>query len=978
MSRPISNSLFFRRRAPGARTVLKPSGLLVAAALMLSGIAVSQGVGQTGIVPQAQAAPIGGKIDIPLYDYPFGPYSMRTYTGPNYFSNPIRVDDDTVYAVGPQGPGFVGKFTPDADGIIRNNTLTPISASYGKENVLDWTTAPWMDTVAIDGGGYDASRERGTYVWGYYGVSYPKSVSNPPAGQPEWTWPVYWVPNGATRPAKIFFVPQAGFMDPSGKPRQNARGVGGANLPSGEIDQTNGYLYMAGSECSNINGNFRMMVFDPATGRYNLSQKLVPNTPGDMLFMSKTDACAGEGYVASDTAVDAQGNAYIMVISKTPSRWNPAGYWGYYLVKVTPGVPGNWRYSIVTWLDGTGRSSTAYTYSMAFYNGYLYAYRYQGNDTLLRINPITGQTAVMPNMTVLNNGIAQGGDKGYMHDYASMQPAPVVTGIVYNDVDADGSIAGDPGVGQVLVGLYDNNGALIGTQYTSDSGSYSFLLPGTKNVDFSVRVIQPRLKAADGTVINAVQTYADGSAGDNSVTPQCFNGPPAAGTGGPCYGQLPPPYADPPAGSTGSVMNPAAMPIVTKVRMTTSYEVAVADFGITVKGSYGDAKAGPTGANVPVHVNVASAPVQLGPTLGSYNGPATDNSHTTDDGVYIDSYAGPLSMADTILASTKAYQLGADVLGSDWSHATVTGWTTGANNDTWSTASWNPAVTASGAGGKAAGPYQFQPSGTVTGTPAVQMRVNASNVPQTLPTNANGQYQAGASGSPYWATPGEIEDYTFKVADAVYRPAAKTTAGSGTFLVDNTSITADTTLVVGPAKAVAAGTPVALTAKVPDLTWMVTDVTIKDTVTGAVVATPALSVAADGTATFSYTPATGSDVIVEVTYGPGGLSPTLSTFEVSPVPDPWNRNTWVLADGVSAYTATLTAKNDYGILLPSLDVADMVFTCSNPDVTVSAVTNNNDGTYTVTYTSTVVVLDAMAQVTYQGTPIGTPAPVLFA
>lgn len=103
----------------------------------------------------------------------------------------------------------------------------------------------------------------------------------------------------------------------------------------------------------------------------------------------------------------------------------------------------------------------------------------------------------------------------------------------------------------------------------------------------------------------------------------------------------------------------------------------------------------------------------------------------------------------------------------------------------------------------------------------------------------------------------------------------------------------------------------------------------------------------------------------------------LSTFTVAPVVDPDDRSTWQLADGVSAYTLTLTAKDTKGKAMTNLALTDIRFTVTSPDVNLTAIRNNGDGTYVVLATSTTVVLDATARVAYKGLLVGAPVWVLF-
>jgi len=97
-----------------------------------------------------------------------------------------------------------------------------------------------------------------------------------------------------------------------------------------------------------------------------------------------------------------------------------------------------------------------------------------------------------------------------------------------------------------------------------------------------------------------------------------------------------------------------------------------------------------------------------------------------------------------------------------------------------------------------------------------------------------------------------------------------------------------------------------------------------------------------------------------------GFSYANSTFTVTPIANLSDNNTWVPADGTTAYIGKLTARNSSGALMTNLDVADIVFSATGTNITISAVTNNHDGTYTARYTSTVAQPNSTAAVAYRG------------
>jgi len=114
---------------------------------------------------------------------------------------------------------------------------------------------------------------------------------------------------------------------------------------------------------------------------------------------------------------------------------------------------------------------------------------------------------------------------------------------------------------------------------------------------------------------------------------------------------------------------------------------------------------------------------------------------------------------------------------------------------------------------------------------------------------------------------------------------------------------------------------------------------------------------------------------------PRHFSAEKSTFTISPEPDPYDRSTWVPADGVSSYTLTVTARDTDGELMKELDLAGFTFSCQNKAITITGVVNNGDGTYSAQATSTQMVFFATVLVTYRekedNPQVGRTLPILF-
>ena len=110
----------------------------------------------------------------------------------------------------------------------------------------------------------------------------------------------------------------------------------------------------------------------------------------------------------------------------------------------------------------------------------------------------------------------------------------------------------------------------------------------------------------------------------------------------------------------------------------------------------------------------------------------------------------------------------------------------------------------------------------------------------------------------------------------------------------------------------------------------------------------------------------------QVEFYAGDLDPTKSTFAVHIT----SGASQVVANGVDSWTGTLTARDSSNNLLTNLDVSAITFAATPAGWSVTGVTNNNDGTYTVKYTSTKATT-YQASVKYGTTQVGTNLPITF-
>ncbi|MCL2653465.1 MAG: hypothetical protein FWD63_06730, partial [Propionibacteriaceae bacterium] len=712
--------------------------------------------------------------------------------------------------------GWIGYYSNDGTAPV-NSKATLISAGNGgRHTSADSAGGQFLSTLALDANnnGHGDGKPY-VYSWPWDGNNSQNNTSmaalNELMGQTlplgtldgtkttgRYFQSIYRWTSGQTIP-DVSVLPTANYFEPSLSQANNY-------WSGGEVMQRTGQIFLGGAECSALDASFRMMVWDPADGSYNYSGKILPATPADDLFAGG-NACMGQGYVASDMSLDALGNAYILVQSRQPSetfdlKRTVLRNW---LVRVVPSKTGNWKYSLVQPLivapgepasssafgwagNGTAGSGQNMTYGAAFFKGAMYASS-NAFTSVVKIDPMSGTVTSLPAKSVYS------GDPSYVQDMASADTVAVIQGTVYNDVTGSGKVDGAKGVGGVKVALYylnaDSKWVYAGSHNTNAVGDYVFLTAGLGT--YAVRLVQPAIGTFDSSLdaytqtdpVNAWQTYAsagvfpgiDPNSGADTVTPNCAGN--AVNVSGACAGNLTAPVVDPPVpdlslAGVDTTLQLDAIPIVSTVVIGTDQAVAEANFGITASGSYGDAAAGPAtiAANAPVHVNAANPQVYLGAQAGVYPGPAIDNKahDATDDGLYIGGSAllGNVQIGPAlVLAGGRTYDLKATVSGPRAADALVNAWTTTAGGANWKpTAVWTPTV----ASGLASG--TFTPAtGASSGIQQLRAQVTLGTLP-TLPNNSGHEYQELAGGNVQpWTTPGEIEDYQYNVAPAVYRPA---------------------------------------------------------------------------------------------------------------------------------------------------------------------------------------------------------------
>jgi hypothetical protein len=874
-----------------------------------------------------------------------------------YWQEAPVVDDKTLYASSDNSTGAQSG-SHGWLGVVAENSALPtahaVQRFYRGANLLDSqrVTGPnaWLETTAVDAGGPGGARAKYVYAWTYDGVNIvPGSPSNSIALTRTLS---------GTKTAEYTFVPL---------PFHFGADATANTWNGGEVNQITGEVaFTTPGNGSSINGGFRMMLFNPATGEYNYSGRIAPETGLDNIFGPYgVDSANGHGTVASDMAFDSNGRAYVLVQNQDaiPNLDLPPDTKGRaVLVRINPGKNGSpWTYTVVNVIKpGPGQPTSGNDYAnglegvvegyaiwgSAFYEGYLYAWS-DYNAVFVRIDPVTGYAYRVPENS---SGPTT---QRYWTDLASGQTAIIVDGKVYNDVNGDGVIDEneDHGQSHQQVALYkkDANGnyVLLSTTQTTGSGNYTFML--NARGEYAVRVVQPRVNVgsdASPVYANAVQTYASAATGSshlNPVAPKC--GSNLATLSGACSGNLAVPFVDPNVGAESTWGSGTEeldnMAIYTLINVTSPNEVATADFGVSAAGSWGDAQANfaSTGAsNGPRFVQGANPALWLGTGPGSYaNGAnsADSDAHATDDGVAIVAADGSvMPLQDAAMAGGKSYPLRGTVGGSQAGFSTLYGWFSNAVALAANTVTAGPTPTfvATTAGTSAQGAYSPP---TVTGLNKMVGRFmvvpTASGVPTaTNSTNYYGpNHGSSAANSTYWTVPGELEDYRYYVASALVRVAAesaKVPTSPFTFSLTNTSTTAPSTDVdlvqlASPGVAVRSGAihavnaptnPVIITAAEKPGFALNGSSSCSDTITGAAAAAN-VDISAR---TITLTPGAGADVTCKFVYMPLG-SLTDSTLAVAKTDQSASN---VPANNTGSYTATATVRDSDGVPMSGVTV----------------------------------------------------------
>ncbi|MDR0249709.1 MAG: hypothetical protein LBI35_00080 [Burkholderiales bacterium] len=663
-----------------------------------------------------------------------------------------------------------------------------------------------------------AQRPLSTIALGYRGGVDAQGNPSGPLTMYHWDWQdsansvtVRLVESGAVTFAQNFNVPRVGTYYWAG----------------GEVERRTGRIFFTGSDGATMGSNYIMMLHEPRQGGAFIRSgtNILPAVLGDA-------AGVNGQVVASDVALDAAGNAYLIVGGTT--KW---------LIRVALGQDqSGWTYNKVVQI--TGLSADTDYRGMAFLDGALYVLR--SNGVLYAIDVFTGAAT------------QRAGTSPGAYDLASCQAIPVVQGTVYNDLSGMGDVKPEeaPGVAGITVDLYKNEGGAInykGTRTTDSSGNYSFIVDSAAAI-YYIRVRQPQI---DG--VNAAQTWA-GVGGDYNVsTAFCVDD---AGVtqeiadSGICRGVRW-------SGSDPATHDISFAQIYSKVEKTSDHEPAYADFGISVAASHGDAAAMLNGSNTnfevlranggPFHV-MASKELYLGDTISSQPDGTADpaaDAHASDDGVFVVLNGVDVSLQNVALAHNKTYTLKAKTKGP-FSHL---GYLSAWDNAGPLFSVVQHAVDLQDVGtGEITFPYATQTTGASASFIARVRFSTTKGLPAQTALPGGGQQLVGSldTAAP-WVVDGEVEDYLVYQMSSLVRLAVVSVNGAGTFTYSmaNISLSAGST---NTSSLTTAGSGVRVdeenhvfhavsdvnqhvtVTQAPMLVgWETEDVECKDTITGALV-----------------------------------------------------------------------------------------------------------------------------------------------
>lgn len=356
-----------------------------------------------------------------------------------------------------------------------NGALTPIMRGPATAQVTPLLFH--FNTIAL--GHYNGEEGLTMYSW-WYGAG--AGTGGP--------YDIFWAVKDGSR--KVYRLKQ-------NKPVASSTYLGWSG---GEVNQNTGEIYITGQQDTRLNSApvWTLMVLDPVTGTYRKSNMMIqPETSLDTVTTSNTS-------MASDMAIDANGNGYFIVGGKDVIR-----------IDIQGKSPSQWKYKKL--FSFPSQLSTSNIWGMAFLNGKLYASTAVGS--IYEINLLT-QTSKQ----------IVGAQTPLILDLSSCQVAPVIEGTIYNDVQGVG--AHEVPLENIPVEIWKvESGKPVykSTVRTNGNGQYTFVLDETDG-EYYVRVPVPSFKYEASNLplysklgnMLGIKTWSGISQGDNySGISYCFN-----------------------------------------------------------------------------------------------------------------------------------------------------------------------------------------------------------------------------------------------------------------------------------------------------------------------------------------------------------------------------------------------------------------------------------------------------------------------
>lgn len=543
----------------------------------------------------------------------------------------------------------------------------------------------------------------------------------------------------------------------------------GTPWAGGEVNQLTGEIYMGSFYAGYMSApagvyRFKIAVFNPNTGAFKKSSQLVPATTSDALT-------SGQDYVASDMAIDAEGNAYIIA--------GPYAVGTKYLLKVIPGEDNaTWKYTKVATLNNL--PNPVNIWGMAFFNGELFAVAYP--NQLYRINVLTGNSTTV---TLTGSGM------GDIRDLAACQVAPVIKGKVYNDTTGEGNITGsEDGLSGIIIQLW-KGGTWYKSFVTGDTGEYSFIVDSTNKQDYQIRVMQPKINN-----VNAVQTWATSdSTSVNPVTAYCMLGDGTINkltSDGPCRGSGM--YATDPITTIKDGY------IYSEVTMNSDAKVANASFALTTASNFGDAPSSYNNATSPARhiapgtsssLNTKINWLRLGDTVAVQTAtqPSADaNLIASHDGIEVSpkGETNYVSLQDALLVSGNTYTFRAKTMGPASSKGYLNGWIDWSSSK--SSGSFGTTQIVTDQSGVNNGYVTFDytvPAGSATSLHTTYARFRFSTTQGLGPNNDT---LPTPSATVPWVVDGEVEDYRLYITPGSVKLSAISKGGVGAFTYSITNV----------------------------------------------------------------------------------------------------------------------------------------------------------------------------------------------